>query len=443
MRILLIQPPRPELQGPADGTWRLIRPHSLFSLAAAVRASGRHEVEILDLELRQHRTSRLEESIASATVARVYGITATTYTRFEAIRASALLKRRDPRCVVIVGGLHFTSVAAETIRRVDSIDVVVHGEGEDTLLDVLDALEAGRSLGAIPGISWREAGVPRTNAGQRPPVRHDDFPPYFDYRVEDYPEYLFGVPGAVRATSLMASRGCPYHCIFCIKSDTGYRRRGIDRVLDELEVLLDRSSVQAANFLDLSFTANPSYARAICDGILARGIRVKWWCFTMAHTAPRLLDRMAEAGCVATEIAIESGSPRVLSRMVKGVDIEEAVSLCEHAASLGIAVRPLMTYSYPDETREDVLLTLDLMARLETVTRPCGFFPLAIFPGTELEEEARQRGILPPGFSWFEPYHSEINAVIGSYLNIPLFTDKLSHQDILDLQVRYNNRSWR
>jgi hypothetical protein len=90
-----------------------------------------------------------------------------------------------------------------------------------------------------------------------------------------------------------------------------------------------------------------------------------------------------------------------------------------------------------------VLLTLDLMARLEAFTRPCGFFPLAIFPGTDLEAAAVERGLLPAGFSWFDPYHSEMNGVIGSYLNIPLFSDALSLQDILDLQVRYNNRSWR
>jgi len=435
MRIVLVQPPRPARGVDAEKHWQLTRPLSLFLLAGAIEDHTPHSVEILDLEQKQYADESIESAIAKVGPADVFGITATTFTRFDAIEAARSIKALYPKSLVVAGGVHFMHAAQDTLEHVPEIDVIVHDEGEVTLVDLIEAYEQGRDFGSVKGISYRVDGEPVRTAVQDRLADLDKIQPYTRFSWEDYKEYLFGYLPYMPAVSMMASRGCPYRCAFCSKAGTKYRARTPVRVVDEMEALMAHCGVRAFNFVDLSFAVKADYVRALCDEIVRRGLDVKWWCECRANTPLDLLKHMKKAGCVSVVVGIESGSPRIVSKLSKGISIEQAVAFCQRCVKLGIHVIPYFMYSCPDETRADADQTVALIKELETYTEQCSFQPCMILPGTEIERIARTQGIIRPDFSWCEPYSGELNEELGQHPNAPLFVDRLTPRDLRELKA--------
>ena len=201
-------------------------------------------MEILDLQHKRnanHRSDQLLELLK----ADIYGITAVTYTRFEAIDAARRLKQSHPDSTVIAGGVHFSSCAEDALAAVSDIDIVVRGEGEVTLCELVKALEEKGDLSRVNGITYRDQGRIVSNADRETFEDLDGLPLYDDYRWDDYPEYLLGVPEQVRATSIMTSRGCPYRCVFCCKAGMKYRLRDPIAVVDEIEGSVPEASSES------------------------------------------------------------------------------------------------------------------------------------------------------------------------------------------------------
>lgn len=429
MKITLIQPQKPNYGSDAEKHWSLARPFSLLFLAASIKKHSAHSVDIIDLESGAYRNRSFQEVFQTSDSA-IYGITATTYTRFEAIKIARYLKRFRPDSRIIVGGVHFMYCPEDTLSKVPEIDVVVRGEGEVSIVEYLDAIGSGQSLQKVKGISFREGYRIIHNPDQAVFEDLDTLPAYFDFTWEQYPEYLFGYPDRIPATSVISSRGCPYKCIFCSKAGMKYRLRDPQQVVDEIEVLKKQLGVEAINFLDLTFTANPRHAQAVCREMIQRELGIKWWCESRANIPLELLDIMKAAGCVALAVGVESGSPRVLSKISKGITTDMVLAFCQKCLHLGIHVEPYFMFSHPGETIEDVHQTLNLIYELEKRNAHCSFQPTMIFPGTEIEKIAQARGKLPDGFSWSEPYHSDLNMELGQLPNAPLFIDKLSPGDL-------------
>jgi radical SAM superfamily enzyme YgiQ (UPF0313 family) len=441
MKITLIQPPKPTYGTDAEKHWSLTPPFSLFFLAASLEKYTSFETQILDLELKKYRNVSLKE-VFSNNDSQLYGITATTYTRFEAIKIAKYIKKIHPNSQVIVGGVHFMNCAKDTLERIPEIDVVVRGEGEITIVALANAINEGRSFEGINGITYRQEGQVIENPNQAIFEDLDSIPIYSKFTWEEYPQYLFGVEGNLPAASIISSRGCPFNCVFCSKAGMKYRFRNAKSVVDEIEFLKEKFGIRCINFLDLTLTANPRHVRAICEEIINRKIDLKWWCESRVITDLDLLDLMREAGCVSLVVGIESGSPKILSRISKGISIEQAINFCKKCIDVGIKVQPYFMFSLPDETEKDVRQTLDLIDKLEKFTSPCSFQPTIILPGTELERIARNEGILQSDFSWCDPYDSNLNRELGQLANIPIYISKKLTPPLLKKFSRERKYRW-
>jgi len=436
MRVVLIQPRKVRSGVEAQEHWQLARPLSLFFLAAAIRQRTNHQVEILDFESARHLDVDFETVLADVGEAAIFGITATTYTRLEAQRLAQIIRRLYPDTVIVAGGVHFMYAASDALEGIPEIDIVVRGEGEITLLQILNSLETGAGLDRVKGVSFRRDSSVIHNPPQDEFIDPDVTDLFLDYSWDEYPEYLFSVNDKVPAVSIMASRGCPFSCAFCAKSETRYVTRSPSKVVDDIELLTERFGISAFNFLDLSFTVEARHVRNLCEEIIGRNLNIKWWCESRANTPPQILELMARAGCVSTVVGVESGSPNILSSLAKGISVEQAVRFCHGCRDLGISVQPYFMYSLPGETRADAERTLDLIEELEVFTRSASFQPCMIFPGTKVETIAREEGLLDDSFSWAEPYHSEFNVELGQLPNIPLFLDRMTEDDLRYLAAR-------
>lgn len=441
MKITLIQPPKPSYGVQSESHWELARPFSLFFLAAFIEKHTRFDVQILDLEQNRYRNIPLEEVFHHCD-SHIFGITATTYTRYEAVKIAEFIKRNYPGSTTIVGGVHFMHCPEDTLASVPEIDIVVRGEGEIIIVALANAINNGQNIENIRGITYRINGKIISNPDQDLFEDLDSLPIYSKFSWEEYPEYLFGSKEKIRATSVMSSRGCPFKCIFCSKAGMKYRVRDAKKVVDEIQILKERLDIGGINFLDLTFTANPHHVRAVCTEMIDRKLGLKWWCESRANIPLELLDIMKQAGCVSTVVGVESGSARILSSISKNVSIDQVLAFCQKCSDLEIFVAPYFMFSHPGETIEDVKLTIDLMFKLEKLrgVGPCAFQPTMIFPGTEIESISHNKYLLKKDFSWYEPYFSSFNVKLGQLPNIPLFIDELKPDALLEILKEINFR---
>lgn len=382
-------------------------------------------MEIIDLEQRRYQGKPIKEVLKN-NESRIFGITSVTHTRFEAVKVAEYVKKLYPKSLVVVGGVHFMHCAEDTLRRVPEVDIVVRGEGEITIVEIINNVDEGKDLRQVKGITYREDNRITNNPDQPIFDDLDSLQPYTKFSWDEYPEHIFGYLEPIRAISVMSSRGCPYKCIFCSKAGMKYRTRKAKDVVNEIESYRDKFNIEGINFLDLTFTANPHHVRAMCQELIGRNLKLKWWCESRVNIPLELLELMKKAGCVSIAIGVESGSPRILSRIGKGISVSQILSFCKECHDIDIIVQPYFMFSFPGEDEQDLIETSNLIDRIErTYGFICPIQPTMIFPGTELEAIARKQGTLPHDFSWYDRVEYKLNAKLNQLSNIPLYIDKL------------------
>ena len=432
MDIVLIIPPFGNQD--ARKGFDMTRPIGIFCLASALNDAG-HKVRIKDFEKDGEGIEHIELFL-KRNRAPVYGVTATTATRFGAIEAARAIKRLYPDSKVIAGGPHFSTCAEDSLRTIPEIDIVVRGEGDYILVELLRVFESNVPFSEVAGISFRENSTILHNPDAPPITDLDALPVYQDFDYQEYRETLFVLEKKVPAISILTSRGCPYQCIFCSVNNSGYRFRSPEKVVDEIELWLKKFPfIKGINFFDLTFTANVQHAKNVCNEIIERNLKIMWWAESRVNIDLELLKLMKRSGCVALSAGVESGSPRVLQRISKAITIPQVKEFTEKCKSVGIRPSLFFMVSFPDETKEDLRLTKNLINELLPHTKDITMSATSIYPGTRLEKIARENKILENTFSWSQPFHSDIAGELTAYPDIPVFIDKLTSKEIDDFLI--------
>jgi radical SAM superfamily enzyme YgiQ (UPF0313 family) len=394
MRVLLINPFYPISETPSP-------PLGLAYLAAALQAAGA-EVRVLDLVVYPYSEALLAHVLEEFQPGLV-GLTAVTMNVDRALALAGDVKRLAPEITTVMGGPHVTFSARETLETCSALDAVVLGEGEQTLVELCQTLESGKSLDAVKGIAFRsEQGVrfaPRRSLirdldGLPMPARH--LLPLGRYRA-------LGMP-----ISMTTSRGCPHACIFCVgRRMVGARVRfhSPARVVDEMEQLA-RLRFHQINLADDLFTADHRRCAAVCDEILRRGLQTPWTSFARVDTVSEdLLRRMKAAGCTAVSFGIESANTGILKTIRKGITLDQVVAAIDMCTRAGVTPCASFILGLPGETPDTLRETLDFGKRLGDEGLIYGFHFLAPFPGTGVRERAAELGLRILTSDWSD-YHA-------------------------------------
>jgi len=375
MRTLLINPPYPFTEWPN-------MPLGLSYIAAVLEKNG-FEVKVLDLLVSQYSEEKLHRCMAEFRP-EVVGVTAVTMNYPVSSNILKLCKTFDENVITVIGGPHVTFCAEQTLREAPWIDIVVRGQGEYTMLDIV----SGKKLAEIEGLVFREDGGMVTTSN-RPWTENLDELPFPARHLFPLSKYrAFNAGGA-----LITGRGCPFNCIFCAGHRMTGRRvrlRNAKLVADEMQ-MVQELGFKEINIEDDLLTLNHAHVYAICDEIVNRGLKIKWNAFSRVDTVTReLLTKMKQAGCFGLVYGVESGNQEILDRVKKKITLKKVRQAVALAKETGLKAVTSFILGLPGETRDTMRQSYDFARQLDT---PYGFHVLAPFPGTEVRDKAEEYGI--------------------------------------------------
>jgi len=300
--------------------------------------------------------------------------------------------------LLVAGGPLPTSDPEEFLS---SFDAVAMGEGEQTMLELVHAVQEGEGLANVPGIAFKEKGEVRF-APARPFIEDLDKVPFPSREMFDNQAYKrhYMKSFGYTTTSVMTSRGCPFQCDFCSRPVFGnrFRARTAGNVAEEVEQVR-RMGYERVWFADDCFTLDRKRLLSICDELVRRHIRIGWECLSRVDTVDsEVAEKMKEAGCVRVFFGIESGNDSILKIMRKQATVKQAKDAINIFRKVGVQTGAFFILGYPGEDDRTVLDTVDFASSL-----PLDYlsftFPYPI-PGTPLFERVKDRMTCE---DWTEP----------------------------------------
>lgn len=300
---------------------------------------------------------------------------------------------REQGCTVIVGGSDASDHAEAYLQH--GADFVLLGEGEETLGELCDRLEAGndRPFNDIPGLAYHGSGGPQRNP-RRPDIKAVDALPFPAWDLIDVARYrqIWTENHGYYSMNMVTTRGCPYHCNWCAKPIWGqrYNSRTPENVVAELKWLKETYRPDHIWFADDIMGLKPRWWQQFADLVEAEEARVPFKCLSRADLILRSeTDVLAlkRAGCQIVWMGAESGSQAILNAMEKGTQVEQIYESTRRLHEAGVAVGFFLQFGYPGETRDDISRTLQMVrdCRPDDVGMSVSY-PL---PGTKFYENVR------------------------------------------------------
>ena len=332
----------------------------------------------------------------------VVGISGNLRTRRNVLEMIQIAKRHG--AAVVLGGPEPFSYADEYLAR--GADVVVAGEGEATLAELLPVLGESRTgdhagLAGVAGIACRQGDgtVLRTPARPALPTLDDlPFPDREAIQIDRYFQTWRRHRGH-SALSLITARGCAYHCTWCSHSVFGFthRRRSPQNVADEVEMLVERYQPELLWYADDVFTVHPRWIREYAAELGRRGLRVPFEAISREDRLDdEIIGTLAEMGCFRLWVGAESGSQRVLDLMKRRTDAGRMREVFGSLQRHGIEAGTFIMVGYDGETLEDLEATVDYLKD----AAPDTFLTTVAYPikGTEYYDHVADR--LEPDLAW-------------------------------------------
>ena len=384
VKTALVNPP------PLKGVYR----HQLYlsiglAYLAAVLEENDYEVTVIDCPASEIDLEKLKIKLATVQP-NLIGITSMTPTIQSAIESANVAKEVCPDSTIIFGGPHTTFMDKQVLDEEKNVDIIVRGEGEQTLLEIAQNISNNNKINQIEGITFRnnEHIVRTPNRMYIQNLDELPRPAYHNFPLEKY--RLFGR----RILPIITSRGCPSQCSFCTTSrifGKAFRARSPKNVVDELEWLRDEHGADAFSFYDDTFTLNKKRALEICKEIKNRKIKLPWDCQTRVSTVSKeMLTKMREANCQQVFFGVESGCQKILNAVNKGTTVEQNKAAIKLAKESGLFVAVSVMVGYPGETPEMLNQTIDLLR--ETEPDDAYICVATPYPGTELRRLVEEKG---------------------------------------------------
>lgn len=391
MKVLFVNPPQTASKYKFMG---VIAPPLGIAYMAGVLQENNIDVEILDASAEDMDFKDVEKELLKRKPDLV-ALTALTPTIGRALETAQIVKETLPDSIVVMGGYHPTFNFIETLED-ENVDIVIRGEGEYIMLNLVQALENQSSLHDVKGIVFEDKNSKEIVVNPEAPLIQDldelPFPalnllPMEKYRLLDMDTHM---------TTMITTRGCPMQCSFCSSAamhGKKIRERSVENIVDEIEYLKTNYDIDTIAFMDDTFTLKKRKVMAICDEILKRNIEIMWGCTSRVDTLDeKLLKKMKEAGCITIFIGVESADQQQLDNMCKNTTISKIENAFKIARKLKIRTIASVALGMPGDTKEIMNKTVKFVHKLKP---NYAIYSLATpYPGTRFYKEAFEKNLI-------------------------------------------------
>lgn len=391
MKVLFVNPPQTASKYKFMG---VIAPPLGIAYMAGVLQENNIDVEILDASAEDMDFKDVEKELLKRKPDLV-ALTALTPTIGRSLETAQVVKETLPDSIVVMGGYHPTFNFIETLED-ENVDIVIRGEGEYIMLNLVQALENQSSLHDVKGIVFEDKNSKEIVVNPEAPLIQDldelPFPalnllPMKKYRLLDMDTHM---------TTMITTRGCPMQCSFCSSAamhGKKIRERSVENIVDEIEYLKTNYNIDTIAFMDDTFTLKKRKVMAICDEILKRNIEIMWGCTSRVDTLDeKLLKKMKEAGCITIFIGVESADQQQLDNMCKNTTIAKIENAFKIAHKLKIRTIASVALGMPGDTKEIMNKTVKFVHKLKP---NYAIYSLATpYPGTRFYKEAFEKNLI-------------------------------------------------
>lgn len=431
-KILFLNPPYTLIEGIKSSAGK-IAPLNLLYLIAYIRKHRDWDISFLDCEAEEYGFKEIKEFFSNKKFD-VVAMTCPSPVFNIVVKIGKIAKEINPKIKIIVGGPHPTALPEITLKEKE-IDFAVRGEGEETLKELLDKISKNKKdFENVKGIGFRDNKGKIVLTPRRELIANLDEIPFPARDVLDLDKYYSVATKSLsgkRGTSILGSRGCYYNCIHCISKvmwGQNIRVRSAKNIVDELEECYKKYGIREFKFDDDNLTKFKDIMFEMCREIIRRKLDIVWICMSRVDCITEELAReMKKAGCKRVSFGLESGNPKVLKLMRKGVNPHIARKAVKILNKLKIEVHSSFMLGNLGETEKTIRETIDFAKSLDLDYAT--FFITSPFPGTDLYDIAKQKRYINENTRWeqFAPFTDQ---------NPIMVQDNLSPEELIKWQKR-------
>lgn len=400
-------------------------PLGLSYVAAALEKAG-FEVEVLDNYLLRKPIDEVKQMVSKIDP-EILGMTCSSASYPRCVETAKAVKEALPSCKVVVGGWH-PSYMPDSMLQHPEIDYVVMGEGERAMSELATCITKGKDPEAIEqvaGLAYRRNGkIVKT---PQKFIKNMDDIPFLARHLLPMHLYEREIPflDVKPFDTMNIARGCPFNCIYCeTRRLWGQTCRAFSpqRVIDEIKHMMTNYGTRGLYFVGDNFTINKKRTLALCELMKQSKLDIEWVCDTRADMISRnLLKSMKESGCRTIWFGVESGSPRILEKINKGITNEQTIQAFKLCKEEGIQTASSFILGIPGETLEDMEVTYKFAKKLDPDWAQFNVY-IAV-PGSGLYDEVIQKGL-----------YDRVDGFL-TYVK----TDEFNYESLIKIQKRYQS----
>lgn len=432
-KVVLVNPNYCKVYSKVSSARGISPPIGLAYIAAYLRKNG-VDVSIFDANALELTRDQVVDKLPKD--CDIVGVPSFTPSLDAAVDILNIAKELNPSCKTVMGGAHISALPIETLNVHERIDFGIIGEGENTILDLVRALETNTDISQVKGLVYRKNGAVKMNEPRdlikdldKLPFPAVDLLPMDKYRLPVHHAYLNKDVAKGSSFLLCTSRGCPYNCTYCSSKVTwgrGIRFRSKQNVLEEIDLLVNKHKVRVLDIDDDIFTIKKERLHGILNALIERNYDLHFTCLSRVDSINKQdLVKLKKAGCYLLRFGVESGSNYMLKLMRKGITVEQTRAAFRLTRDAGIATSATFVIGHPGETVETARKTIELAKEINPAI--CHFYIATPYVGTELFEIAERKGLITD-MNWE-------NWCLMSEKPV-LRTEDLSEEDLVGLRKR-------
>lgn len=414
---------------------------------AATLLKHHYEVEIYEQDIHHYDESHLTHKLNNE----FYDVIGLSfiggyYEYKKAVKISMAINNSTQRPLYIIGGFGPSPDPTYFLKKLQA-DVVVRGEGENTIIDLLQHYEQKKSFNTVLGISYLHNNKVFHNQDRTliEDIDHIPMPAYHLFNIDHY--RLLRMPNCRTTDFIMpvlSGRGCTFTCNFCYRMDKGFRARSNEAIIEEIQYLQKNYGITYIAFSDELLMSSIGRTMSLCEAMIKANLNIKWDCNgRLNYAKPKVLKLMKKAGCVFINYGIEAFDDEILKNMDKVLTTKQIEQGIQATLKEGISPGFNIIFGNIGETRETLMKGVDFILKYDDGAQLRTIRPVTPYPGSPLYYHAIKEGLLKDIEDFYEHKHTNSDLMTCNFtkLSDDQFYDALYEANMILLK-NYQQRMW-